>query len=171
MPGARSRNFTFRFVDYSGADGLFRKYRLVVVDAKPYACHMAIAEEWKVWYLNADMALSVSNRVEEAAFMEFFDEDFAIRHGAALAAMSDRIGLELFHRRLRAKPLPAHCWFLKPTTPLPSFTTWTRQPSIPISFRRLRKIFHAFAGHAALSPFSRRQIKRGVMADDLPPRP
>jgi len=66
----------------------------VIVDGKAYACHMAIAEEWKVWYLNADMAVSVPHRLEEALFMESFDLDFAARHAAALTEMSARIGLD-----------------------------------------------------------------------------
>ena len=39
--------FVTRFVDYAGHDGLFRKYRIVMVDGRPYACHMAIADRWK----------------------------------------------------------------------------------------------------------------------------
>ena len=48
--------FIARFVDYSGDDGLFRKYRIVFVDGRPYACHMAIADRWDIWYLNAGMS-------------------------------------------------------------------------------------------------------------------
>ena len=88
--------FISRFVDYASPDGMFRKYRIVFVDAKPYACHMAIADEWKVWYLNADMAVSVPYRLEEAGFMQGFDRNFAVRHHAALRALSDRIGLDYF---------------------------------------------------------------------------
>ena len=55
---------------------------------------MAVAEEWKVWYLNADMALSAANRLEEARFMQFFDETFGARHAGALAEMAARIGLD-----------------------------------------------------------------------------
>jgi hypothetical protein len=51
-----SEFFISRFVDYSSPDGLFRKYRLVCVDGRPYACHMAISAQWNIWYLNADMA-------------------------------------------------------------------------------------------------------------------
>ena len=36
--------FLARYVDYASEDGLFRKYRVVVADGKPYACHMAIAD-------------------------------------------------------------------------------------------------------------------------------
>ena len=88
--------FISRYVDYSSADGKFRKYRIVIVDGKPHACHMAIADEWKVWYLNADMALSVRHRLEEALFMDRFDTDFAMLHAGALAEMSARIGLDYF---------------------------------------------------------------------------
>ncbi|OKO85776.1 hypothetical protein [Bradyrhizobium sp. AS23.2] len=88
--------FVARFVDYSSPDGLFRKYRLAVVDGKPYACHMAIADRWDIWYLNAYMAFSVEKRAEEAAFMLDFDDAFAARHRAALSEMSRRLGLEYF---------------------------------------------------------------------------
>ena len=86
--------FVSRFVDYSSPDGMFRKYRIVLVDGRPYACHMAIADEWKVWYLNADMALSVPHRLEEALFMQHFDTTFAARHATALEEMGERIGLD-----------------------------------------------------------------------------
>jgi len=77
-------------------DGLFRKYRIVVVDGRPYACHMAIADRWDIWYLNADMAFSESKRREEENFMRSFDSAFAVRHQSALAAMTDRLGLDYF---------------------------------------------------------------------------
>ena len=86
--------FLSRFVDYASPDGLFRKYRIVLVDGRPYACHMAIADEWKVWYLNADMALSASHRLEEGLFMQDFDTAFAARHAAALREMANRVGLD-----------------------------------------------------------------------------
>jgi hypothetical protein len=88
--------FVSRFVDYSGADGLFRKYRLAVVDGRPYACHMAIADRWDIWYLNAGMAFSDAKRREEAAFMRNFDTEFAARHRHALQGMSARVGLDYF---------------------------------------------------------------------------
>ncbi|MGB6237197.1 MAG: hypothetical protein WBG16_07585 [Bradyrhizobium sp.] len=88
--------FVSRFVDYSSADGLFRKYRVVFVGGKPYACHMAIADRWDIWYLNAGMALSVEKRHEEEHFMRDFDGDFALRHRGALAAVASRVGLDYF---------------------------------------------------------------------------
>jgi glutathione synthase/RimK-type ligase-like ATP-grasp enzyme len=88
--------FVSRFVDYSSGDGLFRKYRIAFVDGRAYACHMAIADRWDIWYLNAGMAFSESKRLEEANFMRTFDRGFAVRHARALAAMADRVGLDYF---------------------------------------------------------------------------
>jgi hypothetical protein len=88
--------FVSRFVNYANEDGLFRKYRVVFVDGRPYACHMAIADRWDIWYLNAGMSDSAAKRLEEETFMRTFEIGFARRHQAALAAMADRIGLDYF---------------------------------------------------------------------------
>jgi hypothetical protein len=88
--------FVARFVDYVSPDGLYRKYRLAMVDGRPYACHMAIAERWDIWYLNAYMAFSEEKRAEEAIFMLDFDHAFAARHRSALDEMSRRVGLDYF---------------------------------------------------------------------------
>ena len=86
--------FLSPYIDYSSADGLFRKYRVIWVDGRPYPCHMAIADQWKVWYYNAGMADSAAKRTEEEQFMCAFDEGFAHRHAAVLAAMARQFGLE-----------------------------------------------------------------------------
>jgi hypothetical protein len=88
--------FVARFVDYASEDGLFRKYRVVFADGRPYACHMAIADRWDIWYLNAGMAESAAKRLEEETFMRTFEIGFARRHRTALAGMADRIGLDYF---------------------------------------------------------------------------
>jgi hypothetical protein len=88
--------FIARFVDYSNRDGLFRKYRIVFIDGRPYACHMAIADRWDIWYLNAGMSASQSKRLEEQNFMQTFDIAFARRHATALNGISKRIGLDYF---------------------------------------------------------------------------
>ena len=88
--------FVSRFVDYASEDGLFRKYRLVFVEGRPYACHMAIAGQWDIWYLNARMSDSAAKRLEEETFMRTFDIGFANRHATALTGMVERIGLDYF---------------------------------------------------------------------------
>jgi hypothetical protein len=88
--------FVARFVDYSSEDGLFRKYRVVFIEGRPYACHMAIADRWDIWYLNAGMTDSAAKRLEEETFMRTFDVGFARRHATALAGMAERIALDYF---------------------------------------------------------------------------
>lgn len=83
-----------RFVDYRGADGLFRKYRIVLIAGRPFVCHMAISGHWMIHYLNAGMAESATKRAEEARFMDSFDEDFSRRHAAALQTIYARMGLD-----------------------------------------------------------------------------
>jgi hypothetical protein len=86
--------FVAPFVDYRGADGLYRKYRVALIAGRPYACHMAISRHWMIHYLNAGMMESAEKRAEEARFMAGFERDFALRHGGALAAIAERIGLD-----------------------------------------------------------------------------
>lgn len=82
------------FVDYRGADGLFRKYRIVIIAGRPFVCHMAISRNWMIHYLNAGMAESPEKRAEEARFMANFDENFARRHAPAFRAINERMGLD-----------------------------------------------------------------------------
>jgi hypothetical protein len=88
--------FVSRFVDYASEDGLFRKYRVVFVAGRPYACHMAIAARWDIWYLNAGMSDDAAKRLEEATFMQTFDIGFGRRHATTLAGMAERVGLDYF---------------------------------------------------------------------------
>jgi hypothetical protein len=90
------RLYASPFVDYAGADGLFRKYRIAVFDGAPFLCHMAVSGHWMVHYLNAGMTEDGAKRAEEQAAMEGFDQGFARRHAAAFAALSERLGLGYF---------------------------------------------------------------------------
>lgn len=85
--------FLARFVDYSGEDGLFRKFRVVLIRGVPYACHMAISTHWMIHYLNAGMYEDAAKRAEEGRFMAEFDA-FAQRHGEALAKVYQRFKLD-----------------------------------------------------------------------------
>jgi hypothetical protein len=97
LGGRPEAEFYFsRFVDYRSADGLYRKYRIVFIGGRPFACHMAITDQWMIYYLNANMKESAAKRAEEAQFMADFDGDFARRHGPALGAIAERVGLDYF---------------------------------------------------------------------------
>jgi hypothetical protein len=88
--------FVSRFVDYSSADGQFRKYRIAFVDGQPFACHMAIADRWDIWYLNAGMLENTMKRLEEETFMRAFDIGFGRRHRSALLQLAARLSLDYF---------------------------------------------------------------------------
>lgn len=82
------------FIDYRSSDGLFRKYRIVLLDGVPYACHMGISKDWMVHYPYEEMTNDFRRREEEARFMETFEHDFVARHGKALKGVARLTGLE-----------------------------------------------------------------------------
>jgi len=86
--------FIAPFVEYRSPDGLYRKYRIALIDRRPFACHMGVSSHWMIHYLNAGMSESAHKRAEEAKFFAEFDRDFALRHADALAAVAERIGLD-----------------------------------------------------------------------------
>lgn len=88
--------FLSQFVDYASKDGLFRKYRIILIDGRPYPVHMAISDQWAIWYLNADMAESVDKRSEEAQFFGGFEIEFGARHEKALSALAETLQLDYF---------------------------------------------------------------------------
>ena len=87
--------FVAAFFDYSAADGLFRKLRVVFVNGQPFVSHMAVSERWMVHYLNADMG-QAANRAEEAEVMATFETGFALRHRAAFEALTATLGLDYY---------------------------------------------------------------------------
>ncbi len=81
------------FIDYSGADGQFRKMRVALIDGVPLACHMAVSSHWMIHYINAGMYQEACKRDEETAFMVNF-ADFVQRHQVALTAIASRTQLD-----------------------------------------------------------------------------
>jgi hypothetical protein len=86
--------YVARYVEYRGPDGQFRKYRILLIDGRPYVCHMAISDSWVVHYMSAGMVESAAKRAEEARFFAGFDDDFARRHRSALLSIAQRLELE-----------------------------------------------------------------------------
>ncbi len=82
------------YIDYRSPDGQFRKYRIVLIDGRAYACHMAISDDWVVHYMSAGMVENAAKRAEEARFFRTFDQDFAHRHRHALRSIAARLELE-----------------------------------------------------------------------------
>jgi glutathione synthase/RimK-type ligase-like ATP-grasp enzyme len=88
--------FLAPFIDYRGADGLYAKQRVVLIQGRPFASHLAASAHWMVHYLNADMTEHADRRAAEADWMAGFDADFAARHAQAFAALYRLVGLDYF---------------------------------------------------------------------------
>jgi hypothetical protein len=88
--------FVAPFVDYRSADGHWRKYRVIFVDGHPWPYHLAIHNDWAIWYYNARMDLDPWKRLEEAQFVADIGSAFPARALAALRAVGERIGLDYF---------------------------------------------------------------------------
>ncbi|HSY26184.1 MAG TPA: RimK family alpha-L-glutamate ligase, partial [Burkholderiaceae bacterium] len=69
-------------------------YRIILIEGKPFICHMGISQHWMIHYLNAGMAESAEKRAEEDRFMAQFDTGFAARHAEAFQAITDILQLD-----------------------------------------------------------------------------
>jgi hypothetical protein len=88
--------YVTNFVDYAGPDGLFRKYRIVFIEGRPFLSHMAVSPRWMVHYLNAEMEENAANREKEAQAMAEFDHGFARRHAEAFSRLCETFPLDYF---------------------------------------------------------------------------
>jgi len=91
---AQDQFYLARFFNYASPDGLFRKYRVVMVAGRPYLCHMGISQHWMVHYPYDEMMAHESRRGEEQAAMAGFEQGLAARHSAAFAALQAAMGLD-----------------------------------------------------------------------------
>ena len=80
------------FWDYRGADGLFRKYRLIFVDRAVFPYHLAITNHWLAHYWRAEMAEAMKR--EEAAFLADFRQAFRGAAADAVAEAARRLDLD-----------------------------------------------------------------------------
>lgn len=81
-------------LDARGADGLFRKYRVMLIGGAAHPLHLAVSTGWKVHYFTADMATNAAHRAEEAAFLADMPAAIGPRAVAALAAIAAELGLD-----------------------------------------------------------------------------
>jgi glutathione synthase/RimK-type ligase-like ATP-grasp enzyme len=62
--------FAIAFVDTRGADGRYRKYRVLAIGGVLVPLHLASSRNWKVHYFSADTARHAPSRAAEIAFLE-----------------------------------------------------------------------------------------------------
>ena len=82
------------YLDARGADGMARKYRVMIIDGALYPLHLAISTDWKVHYFTADMAANAAHREEEKRFLIDMAGVIGKRAVAALGAIGKCLGLD-----------------------------------------------------------------------------
>ena len=92
LPGAEL--LAIAFIDTRGADGRFRKYRVLVVDGALYPVHLAIASRWKVHYYSSEMAEHAAHRAEERRFLDDMRGALGAPAVAALERAAHALGLD-----------------------------------------------------------------------------
>jgi thioredoxin-like negative regulator of GroEL len=82
------------WLDSRAADGLFRKYRAMLIGGAIYPLHLAVARQWKVHYFSSEMAKSSDYRAEELRYLA--DPEAVIGSGAmaALHRIREALGLD-----------------------------------------------------------------------------
>ena len=80
------------FWDYRGADGFFRKYRLIFVDRKVFPYHLAITGHWLAHYWRAEMADWMKR--EEEQFLADFPQAFRGTAADAVGEVARRVDLD-----------------------------------------------------------------------------
>lgn len=86
------------FEDFAGADGLYRKYRLVVVDGVAYPRHLIVGRDWNIHSRTRGefMAARPDAIAEERDFMDRCAEVLGERALKAVAEVHQTLGLDYF---------------------------------------------------------------------------
>ena len=83
-----------QYLDAVGADGAFRKYRVMLIGGRAVPLHLAISAHWKVHYFTAGMASSAAYRAEEARFLGDMDDVLGPVAMRVLAGIDAALGLD-----------------------------------------------------------------------------
>ncbi len=93
LPPGRDAYLT-AFHDYRSADGLWRKYRVIFVDRRPYPYHLAISNNWLVHHGTAEMEERPERLAEEMRFLEDPGAAIGARATTAIEAIGRRLDLD-----------------------------------------------------------------------------
>ncbi|HEX3919261.1 MAG TPA: tetratricopeptide repeat protein [Caulobacteraceae bacterium] len=82
------------FNDFRGADGLYRKYRMIFVDGRPLPYHLAIGAKWMIHYESCQMDLHPHRLAEEVRFLADPAAALGATAMAAIAGVGRAMGLD-----------------------------------------------------------------------------
>lgn len=139
------------FRDFAAADGLYRKYRIVVVEGEPYLRHMIVSDHWLIHSVSREyMKAHPHCQEEEARVLASFDTELAPWLRPLTQALAGRLQLEYFgidchitpDRQLLVFEINANMNILSNNQPLPNI--W--QGSIDTIIARLERLVARKAG-------------------------
>lgn len=86
--------YALEFVDFRSPDGLFRKYRFLIIDGKPYPRHMIASDEWNIHARDRArrMLKDPALRKEEESFFGTYAEKSHER----FRKVYEKLGLDFF---------------------------------------------------------------------------
>jgi tetratricopeptide (TPR) repeat protein len=87
-------HYVTAFHDFRSRDGLYRKYRMIFVDRRPYPYHLAIGPAWLVHYYSSGTAEDAIRLAEERRFLD--DPEAALGTPAmeTLRGIGERLDLD-----------------------------------------------------------------------------
>ena len=91
-PGERW--LVIEYLNARGADGAYRKYRVMMVDGALYPLHLAISNHWKVHYFSAAMQDRAEHRAEEQRFLSDMNSTLGPTAVQALKAIQAALQLD-----------------------------------------------------------------------------
>ena len=86
--------YATEFRDFGRDDGLYRKYRMIFVDRRPYPYHLAISDRWLVHYETADMPDYPGRIEEERRFLVDPEAEIGARAMRAVEEVGRRMDLD-----------------------------------------------------------------------------
>ncbi len=94
LASCHGSHYLSAFCDSRGADGYYRKYRIIYIDREPYPYHLAISSHWMVHYFSAEMTDNPERIAEERRFLEDPSTVLGARAMAAISAIGQRLDLD-----------------------------------------------------------------------------
>ncbi|MGO9742948.1 MAG: tetratricopeptide repeat protein [Roseiarcus sp.] len=82
------------FHDYRSTDGLYRKYRMIFVDRRPYPYHLAISDGWLVHYDRSRTADHLERLEEERRFLDDPERALGAAAYETISAIGRRLDLD-----------------------------------------------------------------------------
>jgi len=141
------------YLDTRGADGVFRKYRLMAINGRLYPVHLAVSSHWNVHYFSSETPKVPSYQAEED---RFFARPEEVLGSTALLALERAVtawGLEVVGFDVAVTPQGLVVFEANPTMVLNiprASETWAAYRRAPLAtvMRAMDELIHSMASVA-----------------------